>query len=226
MTVIRLDDPPRASHQQGPSTSTQINRWSDPSDAELSEKSDQEGKGDVPRPPVVRRKSAVPKTTPVKSRSRSAQRSTSKTVLNPEKAPYFSKKAQAASSPTAGCDDRLSYRLLGSVKEKSHSANIYGVAFNNWVGKTADIFATCGDEVITVYECSPQLPGGFKPLFCYTVPDENFYSVDWSMDISRPGTSYLVAAGLSGKIRRINMANKLAVVLGFHPNPINDVKVR
>ena len=31
---------------------------------------------------------------------------------------------------------------------------IYGVAFNQWVGLSADVFATVGDNTVTVYQVS------------------------------------------------------------------------
>lgn len=57
-------------------------------------------------------------------------------------------------TPMSGTQGRLSYTLLGVAKENPLDRPrqmIYGVAFNNWVGETVDIFATVGDATVTVY---------------------------------------------------------------------------
>ena len=134
-------------------------------------------------------------------------------------------KKKPTNNALGGGDEHLTYRLLGSATERSHTQNIYGVAFNNWAGTSADIFATCGDEKLTVYQCLRSQPGGFKPLVAYTAQDENFYSCDWSRRTDREGESLLIAAGLTGNIRAINMATQKNYLIGSHPNPINDLKV-
>lgn len=69
-------------------------------------------------------------------------------------------KGAAGLTPTSGTHGRLSYTLLGIAKENPLDRPrqmIYGVAFNNWVGETVDIFATVGDATVTVYRVRPSL---------------------------------------------------------------------
>ena len=58
-------------------------------------------------------------------------------------------------TPLQGSQGRLSYTLLGVAKENPINRErqmIYGVAFNQWVGRSADVFATVGDHSVTIYQ--------------------------------------------------------------------------
>ena len=135
-----------------------------------------------------------------------------------------------------GASDRLSYRLLGIAQEgggepepgRSPRKSINCVAFSHWC-HNKNLFATCGDTQIVLYEADPNLEGGFIPIVSFHTPDECFHSCDWSFRKEAPKAHLLIAAGKSGYIRLTAIKCKGGPpedgLIGKHMGEVNDVKV-
>lgn len=119
----------------------------------------------------------------------------------------------------------LQYKLMGIANEESHPNNIYGISFNHFIARSCgeDVFATCGDKTLTVYECHSD--GSFHACISYSDPDEVFYSCDWSY-CSTTGNPWLIAAGKKGLIRVIDtMVGQAVQTFISHGGAINDLKI-
>ena len=119
--------------------------------------------------------------------------------------------------------------LVGLLQEQYHSEQIFSVAFSPFTDRTLDVFlfATCGDEFVTVYECNSKHKNGFKAIKTWRSKKENFYTVAWSLDLDTVNHSSLVlAAGLNGYVRVFDTTGKKKVgIMKGHSDAINDLKV-
>ena len=76
---------------------------------------------------------------------------------------------------------KLAFKYSGHFKE-DHGQPIFGVAVNQHIANGPVVFATVGNNRVTIYEAKPD--GSNKLLQCYADPDadENFYTCAWSYD--------------------------------------------
>lgn len=117
---------------------------------------------------------------------------------------------------------------LRTVLQESHKVRIYGACFNPFL-KDKNIFATCGDRYITVYECidsesDSDCKHGLRPLVSYRDTQENFYCCAWSFDSK--GNPLLAAGGKLGVIRVIDVGTGMEKKhYSGHGGAINDMKI-
>lgn len=134
---------------------------------------------------------------------------------------------RSKSQPNGYGEERSGFTLR-SVLQESHRISNYGVSFNPNLSDR-DIFATCGDHFVTIYECvdckeDPDYKFGMRPLFSYRDMQDCFYCCAWTHDTA--GNPLVIAAGKSAIIRviDINRGHEKKAYSG-HGGAINDVKV-
>jgi len=127
---------------------------------------------------------------------------------------------------STGRSSKLQYRCVGFLKE-DHGQPIFGVSVNHHLGPDQPtVFATVGNNRVTIYEAQPHCDPAMALLQCYADPDadENFYTCAWSYDADN-GKPILAAAGSRGIVRVFSPAtmNCIKHYVG-HGQCINELK--
>ena len=121
---------------------------------------------------------------------------------------------------------KLQYRYVGFLKE-DHEQPIFGISVNHHLGPDQPtVFATVGNNRVTIYEAQPNCDPAMTLLQCYEDPDkdENFYTCAWSYDADN-GKPILAAAGSRGIVRVFSPATMDCIkhYIG-HGECINELK--
>ncbi|KAH9651381.1 polycomb group protein FIE1 [Citrus sinensis] len=115
------------------------------------------------------------------------------------------------------------YRVTNKLQEGKRP--LYAVVFNFIDSRYFNVFATVGGNRVTVYQC---LEGGvIAALQSYVDEDkeESFYTVSWACNVD--GIPFLVAGGINGIIRVIDVSNeKLHKSFVGHGDSINEIRTQ
>lgn len=142
----------------------------------------------------------------------------------PKRGKKGNKKPGPIGPVTGAKNPKLNYKCTGYWKE-DHSHPLFGIGMNHHLGPNEPvIFATVGNNRITVYEALRN--GDCKLLQCFADPDadEIFYTCAWSYDPDN-GKPILAAAGFRGIVRVFSPAtmNCIKHYVG-HGQCINELK--
>ncbi|KAF8103929.1 hypothetical protein N665_0182s0036 [Sinapis alba] len=117
------------------------------------------------------------------------------------------------------------YKKLYKVTNRTQHGMtpLYSVVFNFIDDRLYDYFASAGGNRINLYNCLED--GGISLLHSFTDEDteESFYTVSWACGVE--GNSFVVAGGLKGIIRVINVDDKMVhKTLVGHEGSVSEIK--